>query len=273
MRVAQQDLNNLCEVLTRLKLFVTIRRRCGAIVTNCFEWGGSAPGNTQRKGDSYILLSKRIPSILTRAAGLVLAACLALACVTVPAVRADALASDDYTQWKQGDAEWNQSAAWPGSYAGYIANSGCWITSISMLLRQCGFVSEDVDEFNPWICAGQLYSAGALTGGGLMVLSMVGSAYSGFDYAGSYTYSYDKLAELLDEGYACALLVKGGGHMVAVRGILEDGTVMIMDPGWDYTTLDEWGGATEIITFGPFDTAEKSSTDGSESLIWTDELT
>ena len=171
------------------------------------------------------------------------------------AVRAGALASDDYTQWKQADEEWNETAPWTGTSAGFMARSGCWITSVSMLLRQYGLVSEDLEEFNPWICAGELYAAGALTWSGDMVLRNVDAAYPGFHYVGTYGYSFSLLQELFEEGYACALLVKGGGHMVAVRDVLEDGTVEIMDPGWEHTTLSEWGGATEIVVFDPSYTA------------------
>ena len=208
---------------------------------------------------------KRMHYRMVRYIGLTLALCALLTASPLMSTGADALASDDYTQWKQGDAEWNSAAAWPGAYAGFMADSGCWITSISMLLRQYGLVSEDVSEFNPWICAGEMYSAGALTGGGLTVLGMVGTAFPGFDYAGTYTYSFSSLKELFDAGYACALLVKGGGHMVAVRDVLDDGTVEIMDPGWDYTTLSQWGGATEIIAFGPIERTEESAETAEET--------
>ena len=202
---------------------------------------------------------KRIRNHIGKTIGLALALCVLLSASPLLSTGADALASDDYTLWKQSDADWNSSAAWPGSYPGFLANSGCWITSISMLLREYGLVSSDVDEFNPYVCAGDLYSAGALTSGGLTVLGMVGEAYPGFDYAGTYSYSFDRLKELYDAGYACALLVKGGGHMVAVSGVLDDGTVKILDPGWDYTTLAEWGGATEIIAFGPIETEQTTA--------------
>ena len=200
---------------------------------------------------------KRIRNRSIRYIGLTLALCVLLSASPLMSAGADALASDDYTQWKQSDEEWNSSAAWSGSYAGFIADSGCWITTISMLLRQYGLVSKDVDEFNPWICAGEMYSAGALTGGGLTVLSKVGTAFPGFDHAGTYTYSFSLLRELFDEGYACALLVRGGGHMVAVQDVLDDGTVKILDPGWDYTELSQWGGATQIIAFGPIEAVEE----------------
>ena len=187
-----------------------------------------------------------------RALSLLLALLTAVACLVCLPGEAAALASNDYVQWRQDDPEWNSSPAWPGGWTGFLAKSGCWVTSISMLLRQYGFVSGNMDEFNPWICCGILAEHGALNGNGDMVLSLVGAAFPGFDYAGDCSYSLEALREKLFEGYACAILVNDGGHMVAVRGVLEDGTVVIMDPGSDRVTLDEYGdSAATIIYFGP----------------------
>ncbi len=196
------------------------------------------------------MTTKRL-QISVRYIGLFLA--LALLVCGAGAVRADALASDDYTLWRQYDPEWNESPAWPGGWSSFMGNSGCWVTSVAMLLRHYGVVEGDVDEFNPWICCGELYAAGALTGGGDMVLGMVGEAYPGFDCAGSYSYSFDRLQELYDEGYACSVLINGGRHMVAVKAVLEDGTVEIMDPASDMTTLAECSGVTTIYCFGPIE--------------------
>lgn len=185
---------------------------------------------------------------------------MALLLCGAAAVRADALASDDYSQWRQADDEWNESAAWPGGWSSFIRNSGCWVTSVSMLLRHYGVVEGDVEEFNPWICAGELYAAGALLGNGDMVLSMVGSAYPGFDYAGEYSYSFSRLQQLYEDGYACAVLINGGRHMVAVKSVSDDGTVEIMDPASDKATLAECSGVTTIYCFGPIETEEAEST-------------
>lgn len=191
---------------------------------------------------------KFFPSKYVRCLGLLLALVTLTAALAVPA---GAVYSDDYAQWKQGDPEWNEAPAWSGSYTTFLANSGCWVTSVSMLLRHYGVVDGDVEDFNPWICAGELAAGGALLNSGDMVLSQVGSVYPGFDCAGEYGFSYDRLYELFDGGYACAVLINGGGHMVAVKDILSDGTVEIMDPGSDKTTLDQCSGLAEIICFGP----------------------
>ena len=132
-----------------------------------------------------------------------------------------------------------------------MRNSGCWVTSVAMLLRHYGAASEDPEVFNPFICCGELYAAGALTGGGDMVLRRVGEAYPGFDYAGEWSYSLDRLRELYDGGYACAVLINGGRHMVAVTAVGEDGTVEILDPASDKTSLSECSGVTTIYAFGP----------------------
>ena len=187
-----------------------------------------------------------------RTLGLLLALATMISCVTLLPASADALAGSDYTQWRQDDPEWNETAAWSGGWSSFLASSGCWVTSISMLLRQYGLVSSDVDEFNPWICCGILAEHGALLDSGDMVLSQLGEAFPGFDYVGDYSYSVDTLREKLSEGYACSILVNYGGHMVAVRGVLEDDTVVVMDPGSDCTELDDFGGsAVTILCFGP----------------------
>ena len=208
----------------------------------------------------YMTKANTIFSKLTiRMMGLLLALATLVGCGALLMSPAAALASDDYTQWKQGDEEWNESPAWPGGWSSFLSSGGCWVTSISMLLRQYGLVSGDVDEFNPWICCGILAENGALNGNGDMVLSRLGDAFPGFSYVGDCDYSLEALKEKLAEGYACSVLVNYGGHMVAVRGILEDGTVVVMDPGSDRTTLDEFGdSAVTIMYFGPVRSAAET---------------
>lgn len=169
--------------------------------------------------------------------------------LTVPA---DALASDDYTLWRQGDPEWNEAPAWSGGWSSFIQSSGCWVTSISMLLRHYGVETGDVNDFNPWIFCNELAAAGGITGSGDMRLSVIETVYPEFAYAGEYSYSHETLKELFDEGYACAVLINGGGHMVAVKNVTED-DAEIMDPASDKTLLSECSGVTTIYCFGPFE--------------------
>ena len=52
--------------------------------------------------------------------------------VTMLPVTAMATASNDYTQWRQGDSEWNQEEAWPASQypnAEYTLDAPGWLFS------------------------------------------------------------------------------------------------------------------------------------------------
>lgn len=68
---------------------------------------------------------------------LFLAFVLIVACMPVSA---RATASNDYTQWKQYDSEWNQSEAWPASQypnATYrwMKEAGCYVTTIATVYK------------------------------------------------------------------------------------------------------------------------------------------
>ena len=65
--------------------------------------------------------------------------------VTMLPVTAMATASNDYTQWRQGDSEWNQEEAWPASQypnasMRWMRQAGCLVTSVAMLLRHYNVV-------------------------------------------------------------------------------------------------------------------------------------
>ena len=174
--------------------------------------------------------------------------------VTMLPVTAMATASNDYTQWRQGDSEWNQQEAWPASqYPGasmrWMRQAGCLVTSISMLLRHYNVVvTSDVNSFNPWICNNALKAAGAFTSSADMYWDGVRKAYPGFVYVGSAAYSREKLASLYSQGYACVVGVNGNGHYVAVRSADSSGAV-IMDPGWGYTSLSSFSSVNSIYYY------------------------
>ena len=110
---------------------------------------------------------------------LFLAFVLIVACMPVSA---RATASNDYTQWKQYDSEWNQSEAWPASQypnATYrwMKEAGCYVTTIAILLRHYNVVSDgDVNHFNPWICNTALGNVGALNSAADMVPDNISKA-------------------------------------------------------------------------------------------------
>ena len=171
--------------------------------------------------------------------------------------RSFATASNDYTQWRQGDSEWNQAQAWPASQypdatMRYMSQAGCLVCSVAMLLRHYNVVTEsDVNKFNPWICNEKLKSVGAFDSAADMYWSGPQKAYPGFVYIGVASYSQSKLVDLYSQGYACIVKVSGSGgyyHYVAVRNAGSSG-VTIMDPGWGYTSLSSFASKYEIYYY------------------------
>ena len=190
---------------------------------------------------------------------LLLALCLIVSLFPFLSSNTYATASNDYTQWRQGDAEWNYYQAWPSSQypnatAHYMSEAGCLVVSVAMLLRHYNVVTEtDVNQFNPWICNEALKAAGAFNSAADMYWEGPQKAYSGFKYVGSASYSDSKLIELFGQGYACIVKVNGSGgyeHYVAVRSATNSG-ITIMDPGWGYTSLSSFSTKYEIRYWQP----------------------
>lgn len=170
-------------------------------------------------------------------------------------VTARATASSDYTQWRQGDAEWNQAEAWPAppytdATMRYMSQAGCLVTSIAMLLRHYNVITDsNVNNFNPWICNEALKAAGAFNSAADLIWTSVQNAYSGFVYQGSVGYSASRLVSLYNQGYACVVAVNSGGHFVAVRDASSTANITIMDPGWGYTSLSSFSSVNSIYYF------------------------
>ena len=136
---------------------------------------------------------------------ILLAVCLMIAILPFSV---SATASNDYTQWRQGDAEWNQQQAWPASsYPNatlhYMSEAGCLVTSIAMLLRHYNVITDsNVNNFNPWICNERLKAAGAFDSAADIIYGNIQKAFSGFQYVNTIGYSQASLIDLYNQGYA-----------------------------------------------------------------------
>ncbi len=167
---------------------------------------------------------------------------------------ANSVASNDYTQWKQGDAEWNQAEAWPSSQypsatSRMMKDAGCVVTSLAILLRHHNVItSSDVHTFNPWICNEELKKVSAFNKSADLIWADVNKAYPGFELVDYRTnYSFSTIERLYREGYACIINV--GGHYVALKNV-EGATVNIMDPGYsNRPTLASYSNPLTIIYY------------------------
>ena len=167
-------------------------------------------------------------------------------------------ASNDYTQWRQGDSAWNQYEVWPKSqYPGSTMHTmkacGCLVTSIAMLLRHYNVVTtSDVNSFNPLICCEAIKRVGGFNSAADMYWDSVRKAYPGFVYQGAKAYSASNLVSLYNSGYACIVSVNGNNgnvHYVAVRSASNTSNIVIMDPGWGYTSLGSFSSVYNIYYY------------------------
>lgn len=161
--------------------------------------------------------------------------------------RVDAAAG--YRDWKQYDLRWTNSFPWPDAPTHNFGGWGDYATSMAILLRHYGIVSEkDETLFNPAVCNETLMAAGAIDGAGVMHPELVSQAYPGLEYAGTKTYSLQTLKSLLDAGYACIVAVNDSSHHVAIDAAYGAGAIM-MDPGSAHSDLDHYSQKDEIIYF------------------------
>lgn len=185
--------------------------------------------------NSKYYIKKRILSFI-------LAVCLAVPMLTGTA----SAASNDYTTWKQYDNAWGNAVAWPRSQypnatMRTLGEAGCLVSSIAILLRHYGVVTEsDVNRFNPWTVNEQLKANGCFDSAADLIWNRVKKAYPGFQYAGKKNYSLSALTDLYKKGYACIVQINNGMHYVAIRSI-NGSTVKMMDPGSRNTTLPRRG--------------------------------
>lgn len=169
-------------------------------------------------------------------------------------IEANAAAVNDYKQWKQGDAEWNRSEAWPksqfpnASYR-YMRDAGCLVTSIAILLRHHNVISDNnVNNINPWICNESLKKVGAFTDAADLYYGRVTWAYPNLKYQGSMPYSYSNIKSLYEQGYACTIKVYNW-HFVALNNVVGN-TVNIFDPGYSSrNTIASYSDPLEIFYY------------------------
>ena len=157
-------------------------------------------------------------------------------------VRADtevAVATDDYTQWKQFSATWGHLSPWKYNHKTF-KQIACWITSMAMLLRHYDVVTEsDVTKFNPVICNERMMQYNIVAQNGHFVEEAFDNfayAYPGVTWLGDYSYSYANVKRFYNKGYA-VIVHETRGHYVLVHSVGK--SIKIMDPGHFTTSLTQ----------------------------------
>lgn len=144
---------------------------------------------------------------------------------------AHADAAGAYQTWKQYDSPWGSKVLQTMT----MARGGCRVTAMAMLLVKAGWKNES--SFDPGIALDLFKQTGVVIGGG-MSESNISKAVPGFRYCGSQnlqpmsrTDTINFIKNLYNKGYYCELLVKNGGHAVALESVVGN-TINVVDPGY-----------------------------------------
>ena len=162
----------------------------------------------------------------------------------------------DFSSWRQGDSKWG-GLSLGGSSS--VANAGCLVTSISMLIARSGTrigtLPSGYNEFNPGAFVETLNHNGGFSGGGNFAwkgFEAIAPNWGVGDFVSLGVSSNKALAQAIskelstgygDGNYQKFLVLqihhaKSSQHWVAVNGV-ENDVVTIYDPGLGASTLDE----------------------------------
>ena len=140
-------------------------------------------------------------------------------------------AAGSYQTWKQYDSAWGNKMLQTKN----MATGGCRVTAMAMLLVKAGWKSES--NFDPGVALDLFKQTGVVINGN-MSEGNISKAVSGFHYCGSKnlqpmsrTDTINFIKNLYNQGYYCELLVKNGGHAVALESVVGN-TINVVDPGY-----------------------------------------
>jgi hypothetical protein len=159
--------------------------------------------------------------------------------------------SAGYPLFKQCDSRWGSHAL--GTSAKTICQAGCLMSSVSMILNDCGKTingaGADPGNFNSW-----LTSNGGYVSGNLFVWGS--TSKFGLNFVGFLSTDADIKAKF-NQGYAVILNVNNGGHYVLMTGHTASG-YNVNDPGFAKTSYTN----AEVVKAGYY-----SKPSGCKSLL------
>lgn len=161
-----------------------------------------------------------------------------------------AFGNEDYRAWVQSDSRWGKISLGESKYT--VASSGCLVTSVAKMMIQAEVKSADsfnVEDWALWLndhkgytANGDYYWDKAREYTGVFIYKgnlLEKNTYDSLEYN-------DEIIKWIESGYHMAVMVKNGGHWIAVdeKKSLEEGRVYIMDsagtPRADVTLAEKY---------------------------------
>jgi len=163
---------------------------------------------------------------------------------------------EPYRTWKQTDPAFNEKEAWPKeqfprAHYHYLKDTGCLLTSLSIMLRHFGIEKETEErKFNPWILHERLLAAGVYDEVADLCLQRVHRVYP-IEYCGSVPFSKETLQRVAGTGEPFLIAVPG---QLAPRHFIapdhpEGDTFTVFDPNSEKQSLEEYPAVLELRIF------------------------
>ena len=171
-------------------------------------------------------------------------------------------ATGSYRTWLQYDAQWRDLTLGYGGDT--MADSGCLVTSIAILMVHSG--ATDENGVDPGKLCTYLTNNGGFTAYSELIWSKVNGAVEGFNLAnwkiglsGSRQDKVEQIRRYLNMGYYIVLNVGHGGHWVAVDYVDAAGNVYIFDPAYSVTCLFDFWSAEGVVSMATFTSTGKGN--------------
>ncbi|MDE6708627.1 MAG: SH3 domain-containing protein [Oscillospiraceae bacterium] len=181
--------------------------------------------------------------------------------------------TDNYKNWKQTNSSWSNMTI--GTQGETVANIGCAVTSVAMLMVKSGAVTET--DFNPAVLITYLNQNGGFSADGNLNWWVLNNYTSDFKFEKNYSLSgltnqekIEEVQDLLNNGYYILAQVKYGQHFVAVDYV-KNSEITMMDPGSKSTSLNEKYGISSMTSLRLFKLTD-SATQAPEKIPQETEL-
>lgn len=140
--------------------------------------------------------------------------------------------------YNQGDSRWGSQMY----VSKTISATGCGPTSLAMVVSTFTGTAYDPPTICAWARAGNYYIHGQ---GSLHSIIPDGARHFGLQVSGCNYTEGQRLVDALSSGHlVIAIMSKGhftsGGHFIVLRGVTEDGKILVADPGSTVRSNQKW---------------------------------
>lgn len=168
---------------------------------------------------------------------------------------------NNYRKWKQWDRSYNMEEMWPKdrypeAVSPWMYYAGCFVTSLAIMLKRFGVVTEDYETFNPLTLCERIKSVNGFDKDGAVIMECLDRLWP-IHYVDDIPYSREALIETLESGMACQLMVRGEAaeyHYVVPDEILER-DITVCDCAWPKFKVSDY---PEVLYIARYEIRKKN---------------